>query len=355
MNTHGLLPFSAYTSNEFFKKEKEYLFAQSWHFIWVISDISPWKPIKRKILNNNIIIIQKADLSLKAFYNVCRHRGTGLLEEKKWCIVCPYHNWSYDNNGKLIGIPNQDTFRNLNKASLHLHPVQIDTYKGMIFINFSDTPIPITEAFGVMDEYLEGYDSKKFDEYTNYRQTLHVKANWKIVVENFIDIYHLSYLHQNTLWEFDHLKMKQITQKGCWWSYDPYKKKVAEKYGLKYESKEAWEYVSTLFPNTWIHENYNGNFSLFHMIPISVNETIIELRSFGPKGLLTKIFNGISPKYKSNGSSDPLQSGNFMQEDIYAMESQQEAFSSDKFWVWSMSDLEEPIFEFHKEILKYIK
>ncbi|WP_090262363.1 aromatic ring-hydroxylating oxygenase subunit alpha [Pseudomonas panipatensis] len=125
-----------YSDPEIFKKEIEYIFNKTWQYFCQVSELSEAGSYITATLGTEPIIILKAsDGKLRAFHNVCPHRGARMLLGSGTCkgIVCPYHSWSFTENGTLNHIPKRQRFGDIDVESLNLRPASVDTWRGLVF------------------------------------------------------------------------------------------------------------------------------------------------------------------------------------------------------------------------------
>lgn len=148
-----------------------------------------------EIANESIIIVRENEDTVNAFYNVCRHRGSRVClekEGKRKLLMCPYHAWSYGLDGSLKAASTMpETF---DKTQYNLHPCHVKVFEGLIFINLSDeTPPDFDATYGDFRPFAQqqGLDRAKIAVKRNYPNG----ANWKLVVENFIECYHCAPAH----------------------------------------------------------------------------------------------------------------------------------------------------------------
>jgi choline monooxygenase len=207
-----LLP-EAYTSEAFFALERERVFGSSWVAVGCAAQLrEPGDVLVTDVAGRSIFIVRKQDGTLRAFYNVCRHRGTRLLApgecRVKRFIRCPYHSWAYDHDGRCIGTPmftgsdipvdQQAAFdmadvAAFDKADYGLLPVVVDTWGPLVFINLEPDPEPLPEHLGDLPARTAGY---RLDEWQIARTAEYeITANYKLVGENFMEYYHLPWVH----------------------------------------------------------------------------------------------------------------------------------------------------------------
>ncbi len=152
----------------------------------------------------SIIVVRKRDGALQAFINVCRHRGARLCSEAsgqlKGSIQCRYHAWTYGLDGRLIGAPNVMSDERFDHTAFGLLPVGLDIWEGFIWLNLSDNPPPlatqlnpqIIRRFGSYEPFARyGVGELKIGKTISYE----VRANWKLLLENFMECYHCGPMH----------------------------------------------------------------------------------------------------------------------------------------------------------------
>ena len=205
------LPVAVYTDRDWFDREQELIFSSTWRYAGFMEDVSELgRYISVQAGLNNIFIVMGRDRCLRAFHNICRHRGTQLIRavgKTQRALTCPYHDWNHDLEGKLISVPDEDReFDGIDKSCFGLKPASVDIWKSMLFVHPDPEAGSIMDWFGPVDELVGPHAPEQLPEYPDERNSYEVGANWKIVVENYIDVYHLGHLHANTLSMYDHAK-----------------------------------------------------------------------------------------------------------------------------------------------------
>ncbi|PND54940.1 (2Fe-2S)-binding protein [Mycobacterium sp. ENV421] len=149
----------------------------------------------------SIIIVNDGD-EVRAFYNLCRHRGNKLVwndypgeEVSGSCrqFVCKYHAWRYSLKGDLTFIQQEQEFFDVDKADYPLKPVRCEVWEGFIFVNFDDDAVSLEEYLGEFGQGLKGYPFHEMTEHYSYRAT--VGSNWKLFIDAFVEFYHAPILH----------------------------------------------------------------------------------------------------------------------------------------------------------------
>jgi glycine betaine catabolism A len=133
---------------------------------------------------------------VRGFYNVCRHRGTRLCEEKNGhtpAIQCPYHAWTYGLNGRLVGAPHMDKVQGFDKAEYSLHAIKLALWEGFILVNLADGPSPLEEVFAPLTTKFTHWNLPKLR--SARRIEYDVRANWKLIFENYSECYHCPGVH----------------------------------------------------------------------------------------------------------------------------------------------------------------
>jgi Rieske 2Fe-2S family protein len=189
------LPGRYYTDPAVFADELERFFCQSWIGAGRADQIpSPGDFFLREVAGESIIINRDQSGAVRGFYNVCRHRGTRICTqaEGKFCgrIQCPYHGWTYGLDGKLIGAPHME---NLPREDYPLNPVHCDLWDGHIFITLNLQPSPLVVQ---LEDLPQKFTSWRMQELRFHeRRSYEVKANWKLIVQNYNECLHCPVLH----------------------------------------------------------------------------------------------------------------------------------------------------------------
>ena len=158
---------------------------------------NPGQFVIRELPGDNIIVTRDASGAVRAFHNTCRHRGTRLCTEATGTfggsIQCPYHAWTYGLDGRLLGAPHMDDVPHFRKEDYPLRKVHADTWDGHVFLNLSESPRRLTEQLG---ELVPKFRSWRMEELRlGHRVTYDVKANWKLVIQNYNECLHCPNLH----------------------------------------------------------------------------------------------------------------------------------------------------------------
>lgn len=180
--------------------EKERLFMKDWLCVGRVEELqNPGDFLTHTIVGEPIVITRGKDSELRAFYNQCRHRGVEVAKGQgnTRMFKCPYHAWTYDLEGKLIGAPFMREAKDFDAKQCRLKPVKLDTWAGWIFISFN----PEGES---LDAFLEEYKAEFAPlQQENCRLALKYETdfdcNWKFVYENLLDIYHVGVTHADSI------------------------------------------------------------------------------------------------------------------------------------------------------------
>jgi choline monooxygenase len=208
-----LIP-DAYTSSEFHGLEREAVFASSWVPVCVSDELSePGSYLVVEVAGRSLIVCRNRAGDLRAHHNVCRHRGTRLVEDGRGRVErffqCPYHAWAYDLDGTCLGTPlftpeagippdQQDIFdmagvTSFDKADYGLYPARVETWGALVFVCLDESAPPLGDELGDLPERLAGYQLG--EQRLLGRVEYEIAANWKLVAENFMEYYHLPWVH----------------------------------------------------------------------------------------------------------------------------------------------------------------
>ena len=192
------LPGEFYTSPEILAEETERIFANQWNCAGRASSIPrPGDYMVREIANESIIIVRDRQNIVRAFFNLCRHRGTRLCTAESGhvseTIQCPYHAWTYTTDGRLIGAPHMQEVAGFDKADYSLIAAAIAEWEGFIFINIADDPVPFEDAFAPVLQRFARFGMPGLQ--VGHRVRYDVRANWKLVFQNYSECLHCPLVH----------------------------------------------------------------------------------------------------------------------------------------------------------------
>lgn len=208
-----------YISKDFMQLEWDGIWTKAWLFAGLESDLlEPGDFFVYDIGRESIVITRNDENQISAFYNVCQHRGNKIVTLEFGSVSkvsCPYHGWTYGLDGTLEHVPDRELFKEgvpCEEKSLKL--VNVEIWAGMVFINMSSNPAPLKEFLGKIMDQLTPYHFENMELVKHQSVTL--DANWKTVRDNFLEQYHVDFIHpqhasfvdccdaQNYLWPFGH-------------------------------------------------------------------------------------------------------------------------------------------------------
>ncbi|MEM7270214.1 MAG: aromatic ring-hydroxylating dioxygenase subunit alpha [Pseudomonadota bacterium] len=287
------MPARFYTELGAFEAEKEAIFYRTWHYAGHASQVAePRQYITTKIHNQNVLIARARDGQLRAFYNVCPHRGHELLEGsgKKNVITCPYHAWAFDFDGRMVNARNSENVAGFDKTRFSLREVRVEVFCGLVLVNLDDNAIPFAEQMQGLEEEIRHYLPTVDDLAFAQRDTYDVDANWKVLVDNFLECYHCAPAHHDFVDLVDMNSYRTITHK-YYSSQCAAAPRTTKSTAFEFEAGDVdFGYAGFfVWPNftIWIYPG-EPNLSVLQMNPSGV-ETCREYQDwFTPGGEITK-------------------------------------------------------------------
>lgn len=202
-----------YRQPKFLRVEQAQVFHKSWQFLCHEEKLrEPGSYVAADVQGQSIFACRDGSGELRAFYNVCKHRGHELLfgEGVAKSIICPYHAWVYSLGGQLINVRREEYIENFDKKDVCLDAVRVEVFCHLVFINLDPQATPLAEQSGELANEIMSYAPDLAGLTFAHRLTYNIKANWKSVVDNFLECYHCPVAHKDfcSLVEMDTYKVK---------------------------------------------------------------------------------------------------------------------------------------------------
>lgn len=188
-----------YLENSWFARERERIFFDQWFCVGREDDL-PYEGSYRvvELAGESIVLVRGSDGNLRAFHNVCRHRGCQLIDSRNpdqqqgkfpAHIRCPYHSWTYRLDGALHHTPHVE----VDKSNYHLHAVRLDRWAGFVFLKVGPEPTSLADQLGPIPPRVRRYPLH--DLVADWTFEYEVAANWKVILENYNECYHCAGVH----------------------------------------------------------------------------------------------------------------------------------------------------------------
>ena len=192
------LPPESYFDPGVYRLEMDRIFCRAWIHACHVSQIpSLGDFVTYGIGDQNIIVLRDEDREIRAFHNVCQHRGRELLEGtgNTRAIVCPYHGWTYHSDGSLIQARGTEKVPGFDARKICLQTVRVSVVAGFVFVNLHEEAEPFAAIYPGFEEELREFEPGIEGLIHVRRTTFDLAVNWKIAVENYLEAYHLANVH----------------------------------------------------------------------------------------------------------------------------------------------------------------
>ena len=285
------LPGWAYFSQELFELECETLFKTHWQFVCHVNeaaDIGAY--VTFDVAGERALVIRGHDGILRAFHNLCRHRGSRIVPDARGvcnkAMVCPYHGWAYNLDGGLRGIANRDTFPPMQADKWGLKPLEMEVWNGLVFIRFQPGPQPaVAEILARFDDEIAPYDLANMVPTDSNSMDDLLPVNWKSVRDVDNEGYHVRQAHPglHQLYGngyFDEPYANGTSRSvgtfneayGHRWSVRKYREILPEADNLPREQQRQWIYFG-MFPN-FVLGLYPDSVIYYQEVPQSAEQTV---------------------------------------------------------------------------------
>ena len=287
------LPGWLYYDAEFFDAENKAFLRAAPQVVCHESEIrepGEWRSLE--YLGESVIVIRGDDGEVRSFSNVCRHRGSRLVDGSGGCakvLTCPYHAWSYARDGRLVGVPHRNEYPGLRTETLGLHPVSLENWRGFLFVTLEPGSPTVAEMMAPYEREVEPY---RFEELRVLgRVTVRPRQlNWKTLCDNYSDHLHIPVGHPGLTRLFgrnyridaeahaDRMQGDIIEKQSSNPSERAYQKYLPEAEHLPESHRRKWLYYK-LFPNI-AFDIYPDQVDFMQFLPISSTETLLREISY---------------------------------------------------------------------------
>jgi phenylpropionate dioxygenase-like ring-hydroxylating dioxygenase large terminal subunit len=287
------LPGWLYFDPEFFTAEKRAFLRAAPQVVChdsEIADAGEWRTLE--YLGESVIVIRGDDGAVRAFSNVCRHRGSRLVDGTDGCakvLTCPYHAWSYGRDGRLAGVPHRHEYPGLQTEKLGLHPVALENWRGFLFVTLHPGAPSVAEMMAPYEHEVAAY---RFEDLRVMgRVTLRPRPlNWKTIADNYSDHLHIPVGHPGLTRLFgrnyrieaqDHVDRMEgdlVEKESANPSERAYQRLLPRMAHLPESHQRKWLYYK-LFPNV-AFDIYPDQVDFMQFLPVSATETVIREISY---------------------------------------------------------------------------
>ena len=285
------LPSSAYCDAAVFAAERSLIFRRHWQLAGHVTDLpNPGDFRVEDISGSSVIVMRGSDGALRAFHNVCAHRGHELLTGEG-CVrklTCPYHAWTYDTLGQLRALPNEANFQGLDKSRYPLRQVRLEQFFGLILVNLDLAARPFADTVADAIPEIAAYAPNLATYHRAARTERLAAANWKVVAENFNECYHCAIVHKTLtsgVVDPEHYR----TRGHAWGIHHSSPARPDDRKSYSYAADPAARTDKFLtwwfFPLVALQVYPGGIVNTYRWKPVSVNQTRIEVDWWLPNAI----------------------------------------------------------------------
>jgi phenylpropionate dioxygenase-like ring-hydroxylating dioxygenase large terminal subunit len=267
----------AYNDGETFCNELSRIFGRSWIYVGHVNQMPGiGSYLLCRVANENPLVMRTSTHKIKAYLNMCPHRGARLVSDESGCnknIVCPYHAWTFDLNGDLLGVPAQRHYLpDMSVAAHALTAFRTEVWRGLIFVSLQESGCDLRTYLAELPGYLEDYEHDLESLELVTVVVMEEEVNWKLIVENYVEDYHFSFVHPRTLNVFDHKATRTLPTGDHIRVFMPYQSREpieACKYPWKPSGGSQQGFI---WPSMTIQPAVN-HLSIFRIVPLSPRPT----------------------------------------------------------------------------------
>ena len=266
----------AYTEQRWLEVEQQAIFARTWQLVCHVSQLAAPNSYRAvTVAGSPIVVVRDADGALRAFYNVCKHRGHELVQGdgSARALVCPYHAWSFSLDGQLKTARKTDHLPDFDRSTICLDGVRVEEFAGFIYVNLDANAEPLATQAGDLAAEIAHWAPDVNDLHHAHRLTFEVASNWKNVIDNFLECYHCHPSHPEFVSLVD-MSTYAVRTYGIWSSHFA---SAGTQANAAYDVANASvqdHAVWWLYPNTCLlRYPGRGNFMVFQVFPLAADRT----------------------------------------------------------------------------------
>ncbi|MBA4095431.1 MAG: ring-hydroxylating oxygenase subunit alpha [Rhodospirillum sp.] len=267
----------AYTDPQWYQVDLQEIISKAWQWVCHAEKLrEPGSFVTIEIAGKPIVVVRDREGTLRAFYNVCKHRAHKLLtgEGKAARITCPYHAWTYKLDGQLVGAPHTQHLQNFDPKAIWLEPVQVEEFCGFVYVNLDAKSETLGKLSGDLEKEIRHWAPDVESLTFGHRLTYDIKSNWKNVVDNFLECYHCPVSHKDFCTLVD-MKTYKVTTYGI---YSSHMAEAGQQPNSAYDTSKAkvrTHAVWWLWPTTCVMR-YPGRSSMIvlNIIPMGPDRTL---------------------------------------------------------------------------------
>lgn len=267
----------AYTESRWLDADVSAIFARTWQWVCHVSALAePGSYVSATVAGMPVVAVRGRDGALRAFYNVCKHRAHELLSGAGDArnIVCPYHAWVYNLDGRLSGARRADRMKTFDKSDICLERVQVEEFGGFVYVNLDAAARPLAEQAADLAHEIERWAPDVAELTHAKRLTYDVATNWKNVIDNFLECYHCHVAHPEFVDLVD-MDTYEVKTHEIWSSHFA---EAGKRENTAYDVSGATvndHAVWWLWPNTCLlRYPGRGNFMVFQILPAGTDRTL---------------------------------------------------------------------------------
>jgi choline monooxygenase len=210
------IPSAWYRERSVFDLEQQAVFSRTWQYAGFVARLAEvGSQFCTEIAGEPVLLVRGKDSKLRAFYNVCRHRGGPIVMEDgcSSMLQCKYHGWTYTLDGMLRGVPDFDRVELFDKRDFGLVPIELEEWNGHLFVRLSNSGEPLLSTLAGIAERTRNAELKTLTHYK--RDAYDIQCNWKVYVDNYLEGYHVPIVHPELFRIYDFNRYVTETR-GLW-------------------------------------------------------------------------------------------------------------------------------------------